>query len=70
MIKGQLDPDWKEWFEGMEIAEENHTVLFGDATDEAFVHGILAKIRDLNLKLISVDIIDDASGKSADERPY
>jgi len=37
------------------IYEEDVTILTGDNKDEAFIHGILNKIRDLNLKLISVD---------------
>jgi len=67
MVKGQLDPDWKEWFEGLKILEENYTILYGDVLDDTIVHGTLAKIRDLNLKLVSVDIIDDDSGKSFGE---
>ena len=58
-IKGHLDETWKEWFEGMEIANEgSFTILSGFKRDDAFVHGILNKIRDLNLVLISVTTID------------
>lgn len=67
-IKGQLDASWRDWFDGLEISEENHTILYGDALDEAFVHGVLAKIRDLNLKLISVDIIEEAKEKQINSR--
>ena len=62
-IKGQLDSSWRDWFNGLEISEENHTILYGDAIDEAFVHGLLAKIRDLNLKLLSVNIIEETGSK-------
>ena len=62
-IKGQLDSGWRDWFDGLEISEENHTILYGNAIDEAFIHGVLAKIRDLNLKLISFDIIEDQTVK-------
>lgn len=62
-IKGHLDAGWKEWFEGLEISEENNTVLYGEAIDEAHIHGILAKIRDLNLKLLSVDVIEETKNK-------
>jgi len=62
-IKGHLDAGWKEWFEGLEMSEENNTVLYGEAIDEAHIHGILAKIRDLNLKLISVNVIEAAENK-------
>jgi len=52
-IKGHLDSTWKEWFDGLDIiTEDDHTLLLGDARDEAFIYGVLNKIRDLNLKLI------------------
>lgn len=55
-IKGHLDSSWKEWFDGLDITTKgDYTILRGDARDEAFIYGILNKIRDLNLKLISVE---------------
>ena len=55
-VRGHLDESWKDWFEGMKIMNEGeYTILSGDKKDEAFVHGILNKIRDLNLELISVN---------------
>ncbi len=58
-IRGHLSENWKEWFDGMDISHEgNLTVLSGEITDKAYLHGILNRIRDLNLKLISVDIIE------------
>ena len=63
-IKGHLDSSWKDWFDGLEIIiEEDHTVLLGDARDEAFIYGVLNKIRDLNLKLISVEKIEESDNK-------
>lgn len=57
-IKGHLDKKWEEWFVGMEISYEgDDTILTGEIKDEAFIHGILNLIRDLNLKLISVNPI-------------
>ena len=54
-IKGKLDETWTEWFEGLEISHEGeYTILSGEKKDDAFVHGILNKIRDLNMELISV----------------
>jgi hypothetical protein len=54
-VKGNLDNTWKDWFEGMEITNDGeYTILSGNKIDEAYVHGILNKIRDLNLELISV----------------
>jgi len=55
-IKGQLDKQWAEWFENMEIINKGDTtVLLGHVTDQSALHGILNKIRDLNLTLISVN---------------
>ena len=58
-VRGRLDETWEEWFEGMEIMNAGeYTILSGYKRDEAFVHGILNKIRDLNLELISVTAMD------------
>jgi hypothetical protein len=55
-IKGHLNENWKDWFDGVEISYEgNITVLICDNKDQAYVHGVLNQIRDLNLKLISVN---------------
>ncbi len=55
-VKGHLNKEWKEWFENMDIIYEgDNTILFGTVKDQAFMHGILNRIRDLNLKLISVN---------------
>jgi len=55
-VEGLLDKRWKSAFEGMEVSYAgSKTMLTGDIKDEAHLHGILNKIRDLNLKLISVN---------------
>ena len=55
-VQGHLDKNRKDWFEGMDIIYEgDNTILSGNVKDEAFMHGILNLIRDLNLKLISVN---------------
>jgi hypothetical protein len=55
-IKGQLGKQWADWFENMKISyEKENTILSGNVTDQSDLHGILNKIRDLNLKLISVN---------------
>ena len=56
IIKGKLETNWKEWFDGMDFFYEgDNTILSGFVQDEAALHGILNRIRDLNLKLISVN---------------
>lgn len=55
-VQGHLDKKWKDWFDGMDITYENsNTIISGNITDEAYMYGILNKIRDLNLKLISIN---------------
>jgi hypothetical protein len=54
-IGGVLDDRWSAWFEGLSTAAEaDRTVLSGLITDEAELHGLMAKVRDLGLPLISV----------------
>ena len=55
-VKGHLDPHWSEWFEGLAITnlENGEAVLSGEIVDQAALHGVLSKVRDLNLPLIAV----------------
>jgi len=55
-VEGLLDKKWKSSFEGIEISYAgNNTILAVNIKDEAHLHGVLNQIRDLNLKLISVN---------------
>jgi hypothetical protein len=55
-VEGHLDKKWMNWFEGMVISYEGtSTILSGNIKDEAHLHGVLNQIRDLNLKLISIN---------------
>ena len=59
-VKGHLDSKWQDWFEGMEISYKgDNTILTGTIIDESHLHGILNRIRDLNLKLISVNSLQE-----------
>ena len=61
-VQGLLDKEWTDWFEGMDIRyDEGDTILSGSIKDAAFLHGILNLIRDLNLKLISVNPIKESN---------
>ncbi len=55
-IEGQLEPHWSQWLEGMTVKplEDGNTLLIGSVTDQAALHGLLNRIRDLNLKLVYV----------------
>ena len=55
-LKGRLDQNWSDWFEQMAISTEgDQTILTGPLADQAALHGLLIRIRDLNLTLISVE---------------
>jgi len=55
-VEGQINSHWSHWFEGMTIEYDgNTTVLAGPVADQSQLHGILQRIRDLNLTLISVN---------------
>jgi hypothetical protein len=56
-VKGQMDEHWSEWFQDFEIlaSEEDETILFGEVKDQAALYGLIAKLRDLGLNLISVN---------------
>lgn len=57
-LKGRLDPEWSDWFEHMAISTEGgETILTGPVADQAALHGLLIRIRDLNLTLLSVERI-------------
>jgi hypothetical protein len=59
-IEGQLDRRWTDWFEGLEIAleEDGNTLLSGPVADQAALHGLLRKVRDLGMLLISVSRVE------------
>jgi len=55
-VQGHLDQRWSTWFDGLTITHEGDdvTVLHGPLVDEAALHGILIKVRDLTLPLLAV----------------
>jgi hypothetical protein len=59
-IKGHLGSQWSGWFEGMQITLEDNgvTKLSGPVVDDAELHGILKKVRDLGMPLLSVNPIE------------
>lgn len=60
-IREPLDPSWSEWFHDFTIrrSEDQETILVGFVRDQTALHGLLAKIRNLNLTLISVIKVSD-----------
>ncbi|WP_035776237.1 hypothetical protein [Arthrobacter sp. H5] len=59
-IQGHLDDCWTEWFEGLSLTRESDgtTMLCGQVSDQAGLHGLLRKVGDLGMTLISVIAID------------
>lgn len=55
-IKGRIDEHWSDWFADLEIrhSEQDETILTGSVADQAALYGLLAKLRDLGLALVSV----------------
>ena len=55
-VQGHLDQCWSEWFDGLAISydADGNTVLRGPLVDEAALHGVLNKVRDLALPLLAV----------------
>ena len=55
-LKGRLDDRWAAWFDGLSLTHESAgtTLIYGPVVDQAALHGLLTKVRDLGLPLISV----------------
>jgi hypothetical protein len=70
-IKGHLGPQWLEWFEGLAITlEENgDTLLIGPVIDQAALHGLLKKVRDLGMPLLSVNSVAVDQANLVDDDP-
>ena len=70
-VQGQLDESWSQWFDGMAVAfEDGVTTLTGALADQAALRGVLDRIWDLNLAVISVNPItpDGVSDQRQDKR--
>jgi hypothetical protein len=62
LIKGQIDTHWSEWLGGLQIThiEQQQSLLTGSIVDQAALYGILTKLRDLDVKLVSVNLKEGA----------
>ena len=63
-LKGHLDARWSAWFDGLSVTHETDgtSVVHCPAADQATLHGLLRKVRDLGLPLVSVSHIDQQKG--------
>jgi len=67
VLKGHLDSEWSDWFDGLTItlAGSGETILTGPLVDQTALHGVLIKIRDLGLPLLSLTrIVVDRENES------
>jgi hypothetical protein len=60
-VKGNLDQKWADWFDGFTITPQpgDETLLTGPVADQAALHGLLSKVRDLGLPLLLVERVDE-----------
>jgi hypothetical protein len=60
LIEGQIDPDWSEWLGGLDVTHigQDKSQLIGSIADQATLYGVLTKLRDLDLKLVSVEVME------------
>lgn len=70
-IKGHLSSLWTEWFEGLTIIleEDGNTLLSGTVIDQAALHGLLKKVRDLGMPLLSVNSVGAGPQDASDVKP-
>jgi hypothetical protein len=63
-VQGRLDPRWSVWFDAMTMADgvDGTTVMRGPVADQAALHGLLARLRDLGLPLLSVVRVEEPPG--------
>jgi len=64
-VEGNLPPEWQGWFDDLTIAPQanGETLICGLVTDQAALYGLLKKVRDLGLALLSVNALSDHSQK-------
>ena len=69
-VEGHLSSSWSSWFEGLTIHHEagGETVLCGPVVDQAALHGVLMRIRDLGLPLVSVTRLGQTGAQVANEQ--
>ncbi len=67
-LKGHLNDRWADWFEGLTITLEDQgdTLLTGLVVDQAALHGLLKKVRDLGMPLVSVSPLEHGQADQSD----
>jgi hypothetical protein len=59
-VRGELDPQWSSWFDGLRVECDGsgETIIFGPVVDQSALHGLLCRVRDLGLPLVSVRLVE------------
>ena len=69
-LKGHLDGRWSDWFGGLTITleEDGDTLLTGPVADQAALHGLLKRVRDLGLPLLSVNFVNPGQARPQEDK--
>ena len=64
-VRGHLDDRWSDWLEGLAVErqEDGTSVLVGPVVDQAALHGVIVRIRDLGLSLLSISLVGESHGR-------
>jgi hypothetical protein len=67
-LKGHLEARWVKWFDGLAITlvEDGDSLLTGPVIDQAALHGLLKKVRDLGMPLVSVNPLENGQADTSD----
>lgn len=68
-LKGRLEPRWVAWFDGLSLTQagDGTTVIRGEVIDQAALHGLLSKVRDLGLPLVAVTQLNPKHSKGTEQ---
>ena len=71
-LKGRLDGRWAAWFDGLSLTPESAgtTLIHGPVADQAALHGLLTKVRDLGLPLVSVTRVGPTGSDASTSEPH